>query len=502
VKTQIIQLDPKDDYISVRDKLSWSQARRILLVWPPNGYALQRKLDLNLVQRLADQQGAQIALVTHEPQIRFYASQLDIPVFSTARLAQEAQWSHYQVAAKGLASHTRRDLLEKMKSSLHSTKPAWPDRPITRVLCLVASALAIFSLVVTLLPSARVSVSPKVDTQSMLFDVIADPSISLINISTGSLPTYPMEVTIEGSDYLPTTGSVLVPARAASGSLLFTNISDHPVTIPAGTIVSTENNNPVQYITANSSETHLDVGETVLLVAQAMSVGSSGNLTEDELVKIEGILGQELVVTNPQATSGGREELVPGATSQDLANLRKRLIDHLLQAAEDHLRSNLSEGDYLITPSVDDVETLEESVFPAVGQPGNQLELTLRIRVQGQVVSATSLHSMINPIMDAYTPAGYAYVEGSLEVSPYSQPSSLGQGRYGWSILATRRLRANISTERAVQLVVGKSKAQASAQLASTLPINLPAQIDLSPSWWPRMPFLGMRIELSTEGIQ
>ncbi len=83
MKTQIIQLSQYEDAISVREKMSWSQAQRILLVWPAAGRLTNAKLDLTLIARKADSLGAQLAVVTRDPLLCFYADQLGISVFDT-----------------------------------------------------------------------------------------------------------------------------------------------------------------------------------------------------------------------------------------------------------------------------------------------------------------------------------------------------------------------------------------------------------------------------------
>ena len=66
MKTQILQLETYDDQVSACDKIKWSQADRILLVWPARGKILNRKLDLLLLKRQSIAQGAQLALVTRD----------------------------------------------------------------------------------------------------------------------------------------------------------------------------------------------------------------------------------------------------------------------------------------------------------------------------------------------------------------------------------------------------------------------------------------------------
>jgi hypothetical protein len=70
MKTQVLQLDPHDDIISTRDKLGWKQTGRILLVWPRKGHVLTRRLDLVLLARHTASLGAQLALITRDPQVR------------------------------------------------------------------------------------------------------------------------------------------------------------------------------------------------------------------------------------------------------------------------------------------------------------------------------------------------------------------------------------------------------------------------------------------------
>ena len=81
MKTQIIQVSKNDDHVSVCDKMNWSQTGRILLVWPNKWQVLNRRLDLVMVKRHASRLGAQLALVTHDAEVRFIANQVGIPVF-------------------------------------------------------------------------------------------------------------------------------------------------------------------------------------------------------------------------------------------------------------------------------------------------------------------------------------------------------------------------------------------------------------------------------------
>src|SRR5512143_993059 len=94
MKLQIIQLEPYDDVVSVRDRLSFVNTERVLLVWPRRGEILKRKLDLVLIQREAARRGARLALVTAAPDVLENAADLNISTFPSVTASQQAPWKH------------------------------------------------------------------------------------------------------------------------------------------------------------------------------------------------------------------------------------------------------------------------------------------------------------------------------------------------------------------------------------------------------------------------
>jgi hypothetical protein len=87
---EILQLEPHDDVVTVRDRLAFVRSRRVLLVWPRNGQILRRKLDLVLIQRAVSRQTVRLALVTTDPQVIDHARDLNISAFASVRESQRA----------------------------------------------------------------------------------------------------------------------------------------------------------------------------------------------------------------------------------------------------------------------------------------------------------------------------------------------------------------------------------------------------------------------------
>src|SRR5215207_10030794 len=91
-KAEFLQLEPDDDAISVRDRLTFLRGKRVLLIWPENGTVLTRKLDLVLIQREAVRQAIRLALVTHDDEVTRHAEELGLSAFETIGESERKRW--------------------------------------------------------------------------------------------------------------------------------------------------------------------------------------------------------------------------------------------------------------------------------------------------------------------------------------------------------------------------------------------------------------------------
>ena len=92
MKTTVIHLDQYDDINSARDKIRWGEAGRILLVRPANEPLLNRRLDLIMLRRECEELGAKVAVVSRDPDVRYNAPRLGIPVYKNIQKAQDTAW--------------------------------------------------------------------------------------------------------------------------------------------------------------------------------------------------------------------------------------------------------------------------------------------------------------------------------------------------------------------------------------------------------------------------
>jgi hypothetical protein len=489
-----------DDHVSVCDKMNWSQTGRILLVWPNKGQVLNQRLELVMVKRHASRLGAQLGLVTHDTEVRFIAHQVGIPVFNNLRQAQDTHWRINRQKKNISPPDGNRPNLDNLRKSVKSQSNVWLEHPATRIVLFGISVIALFVLGIFILPGATIYLTPQTNTQSMDLMVTADPSQSDINLSMGSLPSYTQEVIVEGRKDANTSGTATIPDKAASGTLRFTNISNRELTIPVGTIVTTLGDDPIRYLTSLRNDIDIKPGISAVINARSIAPGISGNLPPNSLVAIEGDLGSDLTVTNPNATYGGTNASVSAPSNRDFRLLREQLIKDLEQTALMDLNKLLPAGDFLITPTLTLTEILDETAAPAIGEPGSHISLSMRLRFESQVASVEELNKLIIPILDANIPQGYTPIENTIILKQLTKPELGEDGNASWNINAQREIQADIINSQIGKIISGLETPQAVDRLNDALPLAHEAQIILTPRWWPRLPFLPMRIQVVQSG--
>ncbi len=496
MKTQIIQLNQSDDLVSVKDKMSACQTGRILLVWPSHGHVLNRLLDLNLVKRFAARLGAQLALSTHDADVRYYARDLGILVVNDPRQALEQEWQLRRDTPVKYRPRVHSPEQSSLRRSVQSKTKPWWEHPAARIIYLGLSFLALIALGLFFLPGVKVIINPQKEVQSVSLELVADPSATTYNLTTGTVPTFSQETTVEGTETSTTTGTTMLPVRPASGTLKFTNNGKIEIILPARTIVTTLGNDRVRFMTASVDELAIKPNKSVMLEAVALKSGLSGNLSPNRLVAIEGPIGLDLIVTNPEATSGGQAISVPAPTSQDLEAIRQRLTKRLIQTAVTQLQANLPGDDSLIPASAVIVDVLDETINPQVGQPGERVELTQRLKIKVQAVTGENLRNMVIPLLDSSMPSGYSPVMDSLLISAQGSSVMGLDGKAYWTVNAQRSILAEIPINQVVDSIKGSTAAEAAARISKLMPLAEQVQIRIAPTWWPRLPFLSMHITL------
>lgn len=492
MKTQLIVLEPHDDLISVRDRMSWAKTPRILLIWPVGRRISLRPIDLKILDRHAQSLGARLGLMTRDRAVQREAAALGLPVFHSTSAAQRDRW---QVRTTRTFRPARNVDLRALQASVYPAEARWRNFPVTRILFFALGVLAVLTIVALFIPRAEIALSPETKTQQLTIPVVADPTLEIVFI-TGNIPASEVTRTVSGSQSLPATGVTSVPEAEAKGIARFENLTSEVVLIPAGTIIQTLDSPPVRFATVQDTQVPAGVGEIVDVPMQALNAGLRGNLDEGLVKAIEGPLGLKLGVTNPAPTTGATERKVRAPSASDRERLRTALLGTLREKMLDEMLSGLPAGSVAFPGSVQEVEVLEETYDPSAGDPGDKLTLTLNVTFTARYASGDDLIELASLALGASVEDGFAAVPNSLSLDPVSLPITAQDGRTSFRLRVERRIARTVDAARVLALIQGRDLETAQAQLKQLPGLVAAPEITLRPGWWPFMPLAPFQIDL------
>jgi len=498
VKTQIIQLEDHDDTISVRDKMDWSQTPRVLLVWPERGKVLSDRLDLILLERYCSSHGSQLALLTQDPEVIFQAGEAGIPVFQSRKTAQLQPWR------KSFREFERRELenkiIEVRDNDIFSRdiKPVHKDLPPwARISIFIAAVLAVLAIAGMLFPSAVISIEKEVNQNSLTVPIRAIIGEDQIQIS-GQVPVQELAIEAEDQQSIPTSGTTAIPTEYAGGEVVFTNLGEEIVTIPINTILSTDSENPVQFLTSETGKLPPDVGESITIPVLAINPGKIGNVLADQITTISTSLEAEVSVSNPLPTSGGTDILISAPNSSDRRRLSRNLSISLKGLASQEISNLLSQNDILLTPDLGEFEIIKEIFTPEEGAPGVELDLKKKVRFLVLYVSGENLLSLATDLVKAqYQEDDYEPLLESIAISQLSSPIPGAAESFTWRMEVSWNEQKALDHNEILQMILGKKPLDAMVLLQENLELEVPPRIILSPSWWLRIPALPFRISIN-----
>jgi hypothetical protein len=498
MKTFVIKLEAHDDAISTRDKMAWSKAARILLVWPEQGNILTNRLDLVQVQRFAQQLGAQLALVTHSISVEDQSRELGIPIFSSVTRAQQLPWRRGRQRRKQFRRQPGNSVdIRALKVQVEQAVRVPTENAWVRALAFLVGVLAVIALVGLFLPSAKIGLTLPAKEQSLSLAVWANPAITTPSIS-GGVPAHLLTVTVDGQDEIVSTGSLTIPSQPAGGMARFTNLTGQAVSVPVGTIVTTLASPPVRFELTKTIELPSGPGQAVDAEIKALQPGRAGNVTAGQIQAVEGNLGLFISINNIEPMQGGSDYSVPIPVDSDYQQLRQRLVQKLQKTALQQLQGMVGKNQHLIPASLQEKKLISEQRDPLDGNPGDRLQLTLQSEYSVWYFTDEDLQVVARNTLDANLMAGYVATPASLFVSSLGEPVLSG-GSARWDIHAVRRILPAWSSESIAALVLGRKPQDAGALLRDRYGLKTSAQVALQPAWWPYLPFLSFRIQVEVQ---
>ncbi len=496
MKTQIVYLEPHDDYNSVRDKLNWTQAPRVILVWPGRVRVLSRRFDLVMLQRYTRKIGIQIGLVTLDPDVLQHADSLHIPTFQSLDPQPEKAWRvrGEPKTSKPISSGS----LPSLEAARNRTTNDHPRmKLVSRIASFSIGFLAIIFLVMLLIPQAVITIEPEIIELVETYSIDLDLGQSELITNHPRLPARQVQSVLEGRLRLPTTGTTAQPDQPAYGEVTFTNLTDQRLEIPAGTTVRTLDPTAPYFLTQSRISLGPEEGTQVSVEVTASLPGPEGNVSAEQIRAIDGPLGLSATVSNLDQFTGGSLEIRSAVASADLLRIRLELETGLLDNAHQALLGLAQEGEDIIPGSIRINETVETRFSNEIGDAADSLELSLILEFEGQLYSPDQLLSVIKQVLIDDLSRDENIKPDTLKIIEISDIVP-GDAAENPSIEVTISSQVYIDIDPVVirNIVRGRNEFEALEDLKAAVQFEEVSSFDISPAWLHYFPLLDLQIHV------
>ncbi len=198
---QVFYLEASDDLPIIREMLSWSMARRVILVVHPRSRVLRSKVNLKVLQRYGVDLGKEIALVTADRTTRDLAYEVGLPTFFNVERARQVDWPGKDEVDAVPVLQRRLEKPRRRKRSAWQMKMESP-----RILQTIIASLLFLVVLVLLgggalmvLPGATVAMAPVTEPIERMIEITADPNVDQIDYEAGVVPARLLGVEVEAS---------------------------------------------------------------------------------------------------------------------------------------------------------------------------------------------------------------------------------------------------------------------------------------------------------------
>ncbi len=323
---------------------------------------------------------------------------------------------------------------------------------------------------------SRADIAVKLNTKVVAKEVslTLDPRIPQSDPSKLLLKAEVVTKEVSGSKTAEATGKKVIGDKSKGKVTLF-NRTSSVKNFPAGTKLSTGKFNftldeSVTVASASTGSNFETTPGTADGSVTAVEIGPDSNLAKDTDLIIESFAKETYVARSTQAFTGGASREILAVSKEDrdtlLANLRKELLD---KAAQEFKTD--SNGGRFMVPTLKTKVT--KSTFNAeVGKETSEVTLNMTLQVEALAYLNSELKPLVNSILSAELPAGYALSEEDPQILSAPVQTSSASAQIILQTSLSSLARPQLDTAQLQQELAGKSEAQAKEILGSKAEIK------------------------------
>lgn len=504
-----IHLTPDDDINSICDLLDWSDDKRVVFILAEEKTAVLPPtlppIALVRLRRYADNKRIEVGLVTNDRQLARQARGLGLPTFATIEEAEISRrgWWRGRRRQERLGLPTYGEPLDdgKRQSSGSDddllpmpivTKRQWAIRYAAILLFFAAGALAVVSFLY-LVPRATITLQPELAPLTAVQQITAVPALQAVDYTQNAIPARLITLTQSWQTDVETSGVIELPGAPARGLVVFTNLTEETVTVPAGTIIQTADGLGFQTV-ADVSVAGV-AGGTAETDAIALEPGPQGNLPAESLTILPDGLADLLAVRNPAPLVGGNVRAETAVSQEDLARVRSQALQFLQAVAQSQMEGMLTEREFLARESLRVVEIISETYSHTVGEQAAQVSVAMEAVLQGTAVDTTAASGLVYDALAKQVRPGFTLVPESIQFGEAEVVSGDEAGNVTFLLSGTGAAATDLNLDEALAAITGQETEIAAAYLYETLPLTAVPTIQIWPQWMKRIPYLPRRIQ-------
>ncbi len=493
---EVVYFEDTDDHGVIRGRLGSAQGKHVLLVVPKGCPGLDSLVDLKLLGRQVIALGKEVALVTRDRQLKELARGLGFRTFSSVERGRRASWE----GSKRLARHGFTVSARYRPSSGPTLAPVGSEtlrlgEKILFSFIFVAMLALLGFISMVLVPGATVTLRPVTYAVSTDLTIQANPDLENLDFINLRVPARVVEIEVVGSDQLPTTAMRDEPDTRATGEVVFTNRRSQATTVMSDTIVSTSAGTTVRFRTMEEIVLPPRVGGRRRAPIEAVDPGPSGNVPPHTINRVEGPMDRQVNVINTDPTQGGAMSQVTYVTNADKEQLREALLQQLRQQVYDTLTAGLSEKELLPRESLM-AFALSETYDKFPGDAADFLGLHMRALIRGTRIDIEDAELLGLRMLQLEVREGFQLLPEETEFQLGEVGEAGYDGTFTFQMTAKGVTWMEIDEADIREGIGGKAVTQAEEYLSRHFRLAEAPTVQVSPAWWPRVPWLFFRISI------
>lgn len=316
-------------------------------------------------------------------------------------------------------------LIQLIKEKLSRLK--FPSAPKTIVL-VIAGFVALLIIVFSAywyLPKAQITLYFESKTIETNLTLTIDPQASTLDPVKAILPGESVDISVEGSQSIPTTGTALI-GDPATGNITIYNITNQTKSFPKDTVLIGSNSLTfsLDEDTTVASSSSRKEGEDIITSPgkadasiTAQNIGPDSNLSAGSQLSFKQF-SEDDYYAKTSGLSGGTSQEVKAVSQADQDKLLSAATTELISKAQTELQSRLG-GDKALVTVEDQEKFISKKFNHAVNEKADTLVLEAKLEYTALSYSQKDLQLLLNEAVKEKIPENFQVSDSSeIELEP------------------------------------------------------------------------------------